>query len=142
LLERLVQAAVSERVLLPTLITSLRQLADSNWRTVFALTNVVDPVLACDPVDAYQGMEDATQDQYRHAVAELAKHSKRTEADVAEVAIRHACRLHTRDAENRGAYRRAPAGYYLVDDGLPELRRRVGYRTPLKRRVEDAIRRH
>src|SRR4029450_10987102 len=35
LLERLVQAAVSERVLLPTLITSLRQLADANWRTVF-----------------------------------------------------------------------------------------------------------
>src|SRR5262245_16918909 len=98
LLERLVQAAVSERVLLPTLITSLRQLSDSNWRTVFASTNVVDPVLACDPVDAYQGMEDATQDQYRHAVAELAKHSKRTEADVAEVAIRLACRFHALDA--------------------------------------------
>ena len=142
LLERLVHAAVSERAVLPALITSLRALADSDWKTVFASTNAVDPVLACDPVDVYQSMEEVSQDQYRHVVAELAKHSKRTEADVAEIAVRLACRTEAANDTDRVGYRRAHVGYYLVDDGLPELRRRVGYRTPWKRRVEDAVRQH
>ncbi|HEX5108583.1 MAG TPA: hypothetical protein VFV95_09065, partial [Vicinamibacterales bacterium] len=142
LLERLVYAAVSERALLPTLITSLRTLADSDWKTVFGSTNAVDPVLACDPANVYESMEEVSQDQYRHAVAELAKHSKRTEADVAEIAVRLACRSDATNEADRVAYRRAHVGYYLIDEGLPELRRRTGYRTPWKRRLADAVMRH
>src|SRR5205807_8793682 len=65
-------------------------------------------------------MDFATRDRYRHVVEDIAKSSPLTECEVARQAIRLA---HERAAAANGNDRAAHVGFYLVDKGLPQLRR-------------------
>ena len=64
-------------------------------------------------------MDKDSRDAYRHVVSYLARHSTRSERQVAEaaVALASAARGMTH-ADDVAAARRAHVGYYLVDDGL------------------------
>ena len=146
------QLALIERVIatittgsggdIPVLISSLRVLADARWKEVFARVNVVDPVLAIDPAETYDRMDDESQQCYRRAVSELAERSGRPEREIAETAVALACEwAHTADG-SRPADRRCHVGYYLVDRGETMLRARVGYRPTLRQSIVDRVRRH
>ncbi|MCA1584268.1 MAG: glycosyl transferase [Acidobacteria bacterium] len=87
LLERIVAAANDSRVDLPELVTSVRALAESNWRDVFEATSVVDRALRRDAARAYARMDYESRDLYRTAVSELAEHSRPSEREIAETAV-------------------------------------------------------
>ena len=74
-------------------------------------------------------MDYASRDLYRSVIAELASHSAMDEVEVAQAAVSLARKRRNR----RGLERESHIGYYLVDDGLPDLRRRIRYRAPLGR---------
>src|SRR5919107_1455447 len=71
-------------------------------------------------------MTFATRDQYRHVVERIARRSRRDEAAVARDALELARAAPSNGADQ--ADRHQHVGYYLVDEGLPELERITGYR--------------
>jgi cyclic beta-1,2-glucan glucanotransferase len=139
LIERTIATITTGGAEIPALINSLRALADARWKSVFSQANVVDPVLAGDPVGTYARMDDDSLDHYRRAVSELAEGSGRSEREVAEEAVALAYEsARTADA-GRSAERRRHVGYYLVDGGVPLLRARLGYRPTLRQSIVDRV---
>ena len=139
ILERIVTTLTDGFGDIPVLVNSLRAIAESRWKDVFAAVNVIDPVLARDPAGAYERMDEESQNQYRRAISELAERSERTEREVAEEAVGFAAAAAEVECSGRAAERRCHVGYYLIDRGLPLLKARVGYRPTLRQDVVDRI---
>ncbi len=122
-------------------IHSLRRMNQIEWRETLEPLIAFDAVLRQDPVGAYAAMEEETRAAYRLRVAELARHSDTSELQTAQVALelaQAASRIDHGDA--RMARRKSHVGYYLVADGVRELKVRIGYHPPLLERVRDLIR--
>ena len=126
-IEQLVQSQTQEQaadqVSMANSIGSLRLLGAMDWREFVEAMSVVEQTLRADPV--YGAMDFATRDRYRHAIEAMAKASPLAEGEVAREAIRLA---------HAGA---AHVGFYLIDQGLPELERTARVRVS----VLDALRR-
>lgn len=122
-------------------IHSLRRMNQTEWREVLEPLIAFDAVLRQDPVGAFAVMEEETRASYRLRVAELARHSDTSELQTAQVALelaQAASRLDHGDA--RMARRKSHVGYYLVADGVRELKVRIGYHPPMMERLRDLIR--
>jgi cyclic beta-1,2-glucan synthetase len=119
------------------LVTSLRHVGETAWKDLFESVSLVDRALGAEPADAYWRMDFESRDSYRNAIAELAKHSARTEREVAEAAVELAREeMPVRDNSRAGA-RRGHVGYYLLDGGLHQLKSRIHYRAPLRARPKE-----
>src|SRR6266478_1070672 len=110
---------------LPALIASLRRLGLTDWDELFVETSLCEQALAQDPAGAYDKMEKAAKSDYRAAVAELAKKSGESEAEVARRAVKLANQPH-RGSNVRANERRAHVGFYLHAEGLQELEHALG----------------
>ncbi len=140
--------------------TSLRTMANFDWRDFFESVSQVEQILRTDPADVYRHMDRATRDRYRGRVEDLALASGQSERDVAAAAIELAQRAGadlsyaptTRAADGAAAedatwtgFAAPPAahvGYYLVDEGRTALERRVGARFSLSSRLMRAMLAH
>jgi cyclic beta-1,2-glucan synthetase len=120
--QHLRQAA--DQVSVGNAITSMRQIAALDWGKFFEQVSSVEALLAEDPSGAHAASDDATRDRCRHAVEKLARRSKKSEAMVARLALDLARAARARGADAACTH----VGYYLVDEGRPELERRIGYR--------------
>ncbi len=124
-------------------VRSLREISEVAWRDVLERLLVFDRVLRDDPAGAYSRMDPDSRELYRNQVARLSQHSDFTEMEVAAEALalaRHAQRQIY--ADRRIALRRSHIGYYLVSDGAPALRQKIGFRPPLGERLRLFLRRH
>ena len=131
-IEQLVQSEnqkqASDQVSISNSIGSLRALSAIDWREFVESISVVEKILRQDPRDVYGAMEFATRDRYRHAIERIAKAGDMEEADVAERAIQLArASLASRGIDDRAAH----VGFYLIDDGLPELERAAAVKVSL-----------
>jgi hypothetical protein len=138
LLERIASASTSAGPTLPLLVTNLRTIGECEWKDLFEAVSIVDGVLASDPAECYTRMDYASRDQYRVVIAEIAKHSNKSERFVAETAVRLAAEAQ----QGPGGLlqsRQAHVGYWIIDDGLLELREAVGYQRPLMQRIRDLV---
>ncbi|MEO8449690.1 MAG: glucoamylase family protein, partial [Gemmatimonadota bacterium] len=120
-------------------IISLRAIGSMDWREFVERQSQLEAMLAADPAGAFSGMTFATRDRYRHVVEHLARKTTRTELDVARLAIDLAF-AGLREGPN-GAHR-THVGFYLVDDGLLELERAIGYRPPVMARIRRWLSHH
>src|SRR6185436_10296443 len=140
LLERLAAARTGEGERVPLLLASLRAVGDTLWLDVVESLSVVERVLRQDPAGAYAHMDPASRDLCQGEVERLARRARTSEVTVAEAALTLA-----RDAANRPVpdarvqARRTHVGYYLLDRGAVELRRRIGFRSPPSRWVTEAV---
>ncbi|MBV8201960.1 MAG: glycosyl transferase, partial [Acidobacteria bacterium] len=116
-LEHQRQAAMNATV--RNVITSMRQISAFDWAAFFESLSLVDEELAAHP--GYQAAEFATRDRYRHAVEQLARGSRRSEIEVARLAVRRAAGKTDRQAD---------PGYYLIAGGCAAFERDLGYRVP------------
>jgi len=114
------QQQAADQVSMSNSIVSLRFLGTMNWREFVETMSFVDQVLREDPADIYVKMDFATRDRYRHVIENIAKKSSLSETEVARMAI-----LLARKTSNQkgGQDRTAHVGFYLIDNGLPELER-------------------
>jgi len=110
----------ADQVSMSNSIGSLRFLGAMDWREFVETMSLVEHVLKRDPADVYGRMDFATRDRYRHVVERLAKQSRHTETEVARLAIQLAGDAAAGAGDES---REAHVGYYLVDDGLPQLAR-------------------
>ncbi|HSA55537.1 MAG TPA: hypothetical protein VLE53_07520, partial [Gemmatimonadaceae bacterium] len=138
------EARSSQRLALTKLvmansITSLRHIAMSDWQEFVERRSAMERVLHGDPSGQYAQMTFASRDAYRHVVERIAKRSRTAEETVAALAITLA---RTAAEEGGGDSRRAHVGYYLVDDGVSDLERSVGYRPAAREAVHRWMLRH
>ena len=112
------------------LITSARHVGETAWKDLFESVSPVDRILSADPANAYSRMVFESRDLYRNVIAGLAKHSSRSEREVAEAAVELAKEVTPHDG-SRFALRRSHVGYYLIDGGLRQLKHRIEYHSPL-----------
>jgi cellobiose phosphorylase len=123
------QQQAADQVSISNSIGSLRFLGAMDWPGFVERLSSVELVLREDPVGVYDKMDFATRDHYRHVVEKIAKSSLLSESEVALKAIG----LASGAADNKdGAHgrddRTAHVGYYLIDKGLPQLKRIVEVR--------------
>lgn len=114
-------------------IHSLRRLNQFDWPETLERFVAFTPVLARDPDNIYARMDEETRAGYMTRVAHLAKHSNLSEVQVAEAAVQlasDACQASNED--DRLRCRKAHVGYYLFEEGLPELAHRIGYHSPAR----------
>jgi len=117
-------------------IGSLRFLTTMNWREFVETMSVVDKVLREDPGDVYVRMDFVTRDHYRHVVEKIAKNSPMFERDVAQKAVDLA---RVARSQKSGDERMGHVGFYLIDQGLPELEKSAGMRLSLSESVRRAL---
>ncbi|MEX2344466.1 MAG: glucoamylase family protein [Balneolaceae bacterium] len=128
-------------------VVSLRSVSESSWFEFGESMSVVDQILRLDPSGSYSKMDFRTRDQYRKKVEKLAKYSDYSETDVAEQVLLmaeeyagtpgslHLDYLHDETAPKKHI------GYYLLGEGYSELIKVVGYKMPLRERVQHLMER-
>lgn len=119
------------------LAASLRHVGETAWKDLFENVSPVDRILRDDPTATYARMDFDTRDRYRNVIGGLAKYSGRSESEVAEAAIELAHESLALSDGSRGATRRNHVGYYMIDAGLPRLKHRIGYHTPVREFARD-----
>ncbi|MEJ2007660.1 MAG: glucoamylase family protein [Acidobacteriota bacterium] len=127
--------------LLSKTITSLHEISQMDWKDFFEASCVIDRILRLDPSGAYPKMDFDSRQLYRNAISDLAAFTKLSESEIARRAIYYARRAQARPRglSRRAVERRSNVGYYLLDDGLPTLRRSVDYRPSFRKKIKDAV---
>jgi len=106
-------------------LSSLKSLGLTDWDELFVETSLCEQALAQDPAGAFEKMEKAAKSDYRSAVAQLAKDSGESEAEVARRAVKLAKAPHT-GSNSRANERRSHVGFYLIGEGRPKLEGALG----------------
>jgi hypothetical protein len=124
-------------------IRSLHDVGETSWKELLEPLILFDRVLREDPQGAYARMDFDSRDLYRNAVANIARHSRHTEMDVALEALSLAREGWQRKFDDpRIAARRSHVGYYLLGEGSGLLQQRTQFRPPLTQRVQNFMRQH
>ncbi|HEY3932464.1 MAG TPA: glucoamylase family protein, partial [Verrucomicrobiae bacterium] len=108
-------------------IGSLRFLDAMDWQEFVESQSVVEQTLRTDPAKIYTQMDFTTRDFYRHTVERIARHSNKTELEVASLAIGLAQKNAARQEE-----RLAHVGFFLTGKGVKILERAAEMRIPLR----------
>ena len=106
-------------------VTSLRRLAQLDWREIFESVSLVEAFLEQDAV--YSASDFGTRDRCRKSVEEIARYSKSSEIEVAKKAIQHS-------HEDLQELHRNVA-YFLMGDGRKRLEAHFPCRRPLSKRL-------
>lgn len=124
----------SEQTTFANTVTSLIALTQLSWQTIFEELSPVDAILNQDPLEVYANMDFASRDFYRHAIETLAKGSKKSEVEIARIALALA------NHENKPFSRHV--GYFLVDAGREILERKIEYSPTFIRSLKALIKKH
>jgi cyclic beta-1,2-glucan synthetase len=130
-----------EPSLIPAAIHSLTRMNQFDWDPLLESLIVFDPILRQD--STYAMMEVETRHTYRKQVANLARHADFNEVETATAAIDLARRAAAvGDIDPRRAQRIQHVGYYLLAEGLPDLKHRICFHTPWPDRLRALVRRY
>ena len=136
-LEHARQAAA--QVTVANIITSMRLLSTLDWKEFFEGVSLIDPLLSGDPAGAYAQMDFATRDNYRHVIERLSKATGLNELEVGrrvlELASEKGRQGLKSEVENH-------IGYYLIDEGLTELEKTLGYQPGIGERARRLLLKH
>ena len=110
---------------LPRAIGSLRVLGLTDWEELFVQSSLCEQALSQDPANAFDKMEKSAKSDYRSAIAELARKSGQSEAEIAKRAVKLAGQPN-RGSNARANERRAHVGFYLVAEGRQQLEQELG----------------
>ncbi len=105
------------------LIRSLSLLGEFEWTTLLKKTNTLHRILVRDPADVYTAMTSLSQEVYRKRASSIAKVLRVPEEAVAKTALAL--------AKSSEESPRNHIGFFLVDDGLPILIKRLTGRSSL-----------
>jgi hypothetical protein len=122
------QKKAAYQVSMSNSITSLRLLSKIDWREFVETLSVIEQVLRTDNHGTYSNMDFETRNRYRHVVEEIARNSPLSEKEVAELAVSLTKENQT-DTLNHHS-RKSHVGYFLLSDGLEQLKKIAGYQLP------------
>ncbi len=125
----------NDLLLIAGAVGSLRQLSELQYPKMVEAVSHMEAILRGDPAGIHASSDFATRDRSRRQVEAVARHSKKSESEVAQVAIQLA------QAGAAGS-REHCVSYYLLDAGLMQLEMRLGCRIPLRERWQRLLLRH
>ncbi len=133
-IDRLVQLGnqqqAANQISISNSIDSLRYLGSTDWKEFVETMSVVEQTLRYDPGGSYGRMDFQTRDIYRHIIEKIAKNSIFSEGEIAHQAIHLAQQSSHLNGDND---RSSHVGYYLIDNGLPQLEKIAKVRFSLRR---------
>ena len=135
LVEQAHRIAADRCLRLNHLLQLRRLLEETDWEACFVRLSAAEQELRADPVNVYARMDAPSRACIRECTAELAENLRVSETAVARYALRAA-----RDAarQHGPADPRASLCWYLAEDeGRYALRKELGARGRLKRRIPD-----
>lgn len=100
-------------------INAIREIEALNWKECFEKLSAVESILRKDPSGIYNHMDFSSKDYYRHKIEETSNGMNLPESFVAKMAVKCA-------EENSENAIRKHVGYYIVDDGIEELKKKIG----------------
>ena len=109
-------------------IGSLRFLDTMDWGEFVEEQSIVEQALRDDPAKIYLKMDFATRDLYRHTVERIARYSKKSELEVAALAMS----LAQKNAGNPDD-RLAHVGFFLTGKGVKILERAAEVKIPVQK---------
>ncbi|HEY4417514.1 MAG TPA: glucoamylase family protein [Verrucomicrobiae bacterium] len=121
------QSQAATQVSVGNSIGSLRFLDTMDWREFVEAQSVVEQALRTDPANIYADMDFATRDLYRHSVEHIARYSRKTESEVALLAVQLA-----QKNSSSGDDRLAHIGFFLTGKGARILERAATMRIPAR----------
>ncbi len=136
---RAAQHLALTQVMMAHSITSLRTIAQLDWRMFVERHSALEAVLRADPAGYHGRMTFETRDHYRHVVERIARRTHHPEEHVARMAVDLA---HAASQDHGPEHVRAHVGFYLVDDGLRELEVAAGYRPRAREALHRWVLRH
>ncbi len=125
------------------IIPGLRQLSAINWQTFFEACSPVENIFNSDPSHAYAEMDFDTRDHYRRSLEDLSVNSKFSEERIARIIV-ELCEMNKQslvsphpngDFSQQILKRKTHIGYYLLDEGIDELKKSIHYRPRIKKRI-------
>jgi cellobiose phosphorylase len=116
-------------------IGSLRALSAIDWRDFVEQASLVEHQLRRDPAQVYPAMDFATRDRYRHVVEMLARQYRLSEIGVAEAALELAQAAAGTHADALPQH----VGFYLIDQGRPQLEHKLGIQPRLSTRLRRSF---
>jgi cyclic beta-1,2-glucan synthetase len=123
------------------LVRSLRDVAQTGWKDVIEPLILFDHILREDPAAAYSRMDYDSRELYRKKLVKIADHSDYTETEVASEALALA-RQAQKQPDPRATLRASHVGCYLLAEGTPALKKRMGFRAPIAQRLLSFLRAH
>ncbi|WP_254275417.1 glucoamylase family protein [Halomonas sp. 3H] len=132
------QQQASDQVSVSNNIGSLRTIGAIDWQAFVESQSAVELALQEDPGGIYPRMDFATRDRYRHVVEALASRSPLSEREVAVLAVELAGSPPRGHADPERARH---VGYYLIGDGLADLRREARVSCSPRQRLGIVLRR-
>lgn len=113
-------------------ITSMRLISDVDWTELFESVSLVDARLRAG--SAFASMDFPTRNLYRSAIEQLARGSSATELEIADLALQ-AAQAAGQIEDRAQAERVGDPGYHLIGEGRGALELSIGFRPPLRLRV-------
>ena len=123
----------ASNVTVRNVITSLRLISDIDWTELFESISLVDARLRAG--SAFSAMDFPTRNLYRSAIEQLARGSRLTELDIADLALRSAHAAAQKAGAAAHADREADPGYHLIAEGRRTLERTIAFRAPPRLRI-------
>lgn len=110
-----------QKVLMGNCITSIKKIQRINFLEIFEQLNGVEDTLKQDPAEVYDKMDHKTKEYYRSKIKEISQKTKISEMYIAKKALELA-------KEQGKESKTSHIGYYLIDQGINELYKKLEYR--------------
>lgn len=115
-------------------IASLRQIESTDWRKFFSKVSKVEEILNKDPSNTYMSMEFKSKDYYRHQIEKLSRKLGVNEIILTQTAFE----LAAEKQKNKEEIYKAHIGYYIIDDGVKELREKLNSQGKLDKKISES----
>ncbi len=102
-------------------ITSIKSVNRISFSELFSYINVSEEILRMDPAGVYEQMDQDSKSYYRSKIEEISKKSKISEIYICEKII-ELCKRYE-NYNNITEKKKAHVGYYLIDEGITELKK-------------------
>ncbi len=130
------QKQAADQVSMSNSIGSLRFINITDWREFVEKTSGVDKILREDIDDVYAHMDFHTRDQYRHVVENVAIRSRKSELEIARIAVDLAKENATASDSNP---HKKHVGCYLIGKGISQTEKRSGIHLSVLKKIYKSI---
>ena len=124
----------TQKVLMGNSITSIKEIQRINFLEIFEKINGVEEILKQDPANVYEKMDYKTKEYYRGKIKEISKKTKISEIyiakkmlELAQEEIKITSTEEQQETHQTEIPKRAHIGYYLIDNGINELYKKLEY---------------
>ena len=117
----------TQKVTMGNCIKSLKEINRIDFQEIFDEINGTEEILKKDPAKVYEIMTQETKNNYRNVIEEFSRKANVSEVYIAEKLIELSERY--KNSNNLLEKKKSHIGYYLIDNGVEELKEKLGIKS-------------